>query len=285
MYSGELGGGEFPKALESGTESAVTGDNIDYLRPSFESIQPECWDKLSLSERVDALRLLETRTAELEGREPRAVVCKSMEGDSIAEGVVIRVNADHIGKACFRDSVLRPFSFKGHPVSFRGDFESLMKDVNSVIADTRQFIKSHGKTFTSEGYIERGVQRINEDRERLKNWIEVQETRPIAALRQDLHNIEIELEKEKCYDHQREILKEQQERELASLKGQTMDQFHAEESGYKQVFPRNMYELRSGNPNLFTKDDKLYELLPSGNLYEVYSTGNLATIPTANVRR
>lgn len=280
---GEIGGGEIGEAYDVGFDEGTIADNIDYLRDSFESVGPNGWNRLSLSERMDALRLLETRTAELEGRDPRAVVCENMDGESFSETDTVHVNAKHLGTADFQESVLKQFSFRGHPISFRGDFEDLMRQKDELLSDCKEFVKKNGLSI--EERIERGTRRLSEMREALRRSVEHKLTQPMEVLQQDLRDAKLALAKEVAHQREMGVLQDQNDRKTASLRGQTMDQFYAEERGYEQVYPKNFYGFHDGNPNLFAKDDKLYELLPSGNLHEVYSTGDLASIPSANVRK
>ena len=145
---------------------------------------------------------------------------------------------------------------------------------------------SFGKRISVSNFqksIDKEVSRMAEERENLAKWVGRQLTRPIEDLRKEVRRAEIDLEIEKNHAHQMEILQDQSDLEIASMKGQTMDQYYAEKLGYKRVYP-NRNGFNAGDPNLFTKDDKLYKLLPSAHLYQRFDTGYLADNSSAYVR-
>ena len=75
-YFSEIG--EVGNVAETGAMESFTLNNIEYLQ-SVEGVQPYVWNRLSAEGRLETLRLLETRFAEIQGRPPVPVVMEKME--------------------------------------------------------------------------------------------------------------------------------------------------------------------------------------------------------------
>lgn len=112
---GSLMGDEVAEVKEIGgaeTVETLTPNNIEYLQ-SIENLQPDAWKHLSVEGRVDTLRLLETRCAEIQGRPPVPVVMEKMDDCGFFDGEKLHINIDHVEDVSKRMEVIGTVAHEG----------------------------------------------------------------------------------------------------------------------------------------------------------------------------
>ena len=87
-------------------------ENKEYLR-SIEGLKPGIWSEMQPNERLDALRTLESRLAEIQGRPPLPVVAESMENAGFFDGEALHVNIEHIQDPAYRLEVIDTIAHEG----------------------------------------------------------------------------------------------------------------------------------------------------------------------------
>lgn len=87
-------------------------ENIEYLQ-SIEGLKQDVWKELQPCERLDALRTLESRLAEIQGRPPLPVVAESMDSAGFFDGEALHINVEHINDPTYRLEVIDTVAHEG----------------------------------------------------------------------------------------------------------------------------------------------------------------------------
>lgn len=87
-------------------------ENVEYLQ-SIEGLQPSNWEGLKPAERLGALRTLESRLAEIQGRPPLPVVAEEMDSAGFFDGEALHVNIEHINDPSYRLEVIDTVAHEG----------------------------------------------------------------------------------------------------------------------------------------------------------------------------
>jgi|GEM_PF-6855437 len=89
-------------------------ENKEYLR-SIEGLKPGIWSEMTQNERLNALRTLESRLAEIQGRPPLPVVAEAMrEGEAgFFDGKALHVNIEHLKNPAYRLEVIDTIAHEG----------------------------------------------------------------------------------------------------------------------------------------------------------------------------
>lgn len=104
---GQLEGSE-TTSLES-----FSVENVEYLQ-SIEGLQYDKWKELSPDERLDALRMLESRLAEIQGRRPPLpIVAEEMDSAGFYDGKALHINIEHIKDPSYRLEVIDTVAHEG----------------------------------------------------------------------------------------------------------------------------------------------------------------------------
>lgn len=87
-------------------------ENIEYLQ-SIEELQSSNWEGLKPTERLDALRTLESRLAEMQGRPPLPIVAEKMDSAGFFDGNALHINLEHINDPSYRLEVIDTVAHEG----------------------------------------------------------------------------------------------------------------------------------------------------------------------------
>lgn len=89
-------------------------ENIEYLQ-SIEGLKSDNWMEMQPLERLDVLRTLESRLAEIQGRPPLPVVAETMEEglSGYFDGEALHVNAEHLENPDYRLEVIDTIAHEG----------------------------------------------------------------------------------------------------------------------------------------------------------------------------
>lgn len=119
--SGEFIGGEISSGLEGvsslenmSTVENLSLENVEYIK-SIEGLQSVIYETSNLAERMQALRTLETRLAEIQGRPPVRVVFEEMDAAGFYDPreQCLHINIEHVKDPQYRLEVIDTIAHEG----------------------------------------------------------------------------------------------------------------------------------------------------------------------------
>ena len=100
------------EGLETTSLETFSPESVEYLQ-SIEGLKPENWMELQPYERLEVLRTLESRLAEIQGRPPLPVVAEPMDFSGFFDGEALHVNVEHINDPSYRLEVIDTVAHEG----------------------------------------------------------------------------------------------------------------------------------------------------------------------------